>query len=138
MGSRVVKDGEWVTSTTDEAWPWVDQGYPTKEAAIAAAAEEHDLDPGDVFYVGQAHNFTAAELAGSMVDVERMLEASVDYMTQECGDAGEDGVQCSSDDETDLQARLEAVVIAWLTERKLIPEAFCIANDESHRVPEAT
>jgi hypothetical protein len=43
----------WLTSTSEERWPPGGEEYASRDEAIAHAAEEHDLQPGDTFYVAR-------------------------------------------------------------------------------------
>lgn len=129
---KIPEPETWLVSTDDECWPLGDE-YRTREAAIAGAAEELELKPGDRFFVGKRvpPTLTMRYLG------ERVIEDLGEVACEQCGDdltEGWPGATHTQQDE--LSEELNRVVAAWLKRHDLEPSFFTLDRVSEHRVPE--
>jgi hypothetical protein len=124
--------GRWCISSNDEHGFHGD--YATREEAIADAANDLGLAPGDAFYLGQASIPTpaaASPCAENIID-NAICEAGDNY-----GEAAEDWLAIVGKEETaDLQRRLNAAWEEWLRAHGLEAHFWTIDDVETAVVPE--
>ncbi len=106
-----------------------DGDYPTREAAIAAAPREYDLQPGDRFETGESYSVVIPSIDGGAV----LEQAEID-LDDEIGDAAEDALDCTKDQERDLGEMLTATFRAWADKHGIKVNAFGVMNIEEHEV----
>lgn len=122
----------WLTSTDEERWSHGEE-YPSREAAIAGVAEELELDPGDIFYVGRKVE-VALRVRGLAQDaIERLGESAMDHVGGELSEGWPDATEAQ---EQELQSELERAVVAWVDRHGLRPGFYALDDVSAHVVPE--
>lgn len=123
----------WLASTDEERWSCGEE-YPTREAAIAGAPAEFDLDPCVRFFVGKKAEIDVRQLAEGLADT--VIDQIGEWVYEEAGDAA-DGWPCSSkEDDADLGRALAEAVSAWVDRRGLTPNFFVVREITQHVAPD--
>lgn len=108
--------------------------FDTKEKAIAAAAAEYDLGPGDRFQVGRYVQYDPPQIWACDV-LDNVTCNSEDLV----GEAAEDWLSnVPKEDEEKLTERLTKVFHDWLKEFGHEPEFLMVQDTEECTVPGAT
>jgi hypothetical protein len=104
--------------------------YATREEAIASAPREHDLAPGDRFKTGRSRKLTLPCVDGGSV-----IEQAVCELVDECGDAAEDAIDATREQERDLGEMLSATFAAWAEKHGIVINCYAVDGIEEHEVP---
>jgi hypothetical protein len=107
--------------------------FDTREAAVAAAPEELDLEPGQTFWSCEAswETETYAPYA------DRVIEMAQELAADEAPETAEDWLDGVPDEATqDLDRALKATWDAWLSKYSLEPKWFTAKKVQEHKVPE--
>lgn len=122
----------WKVSLDEEHWSHPTE-FPSKEAAIAAAPAELDLEPGDYFWVGRKASPAVILFDGSHV-LENMAEQM--YDSEEGGEYSEDWLAHVPKEATqELEEALNKVWEKWLRDNEEMPDWFTIQDVEHLIVP---
>jgi hypothetical protein len=124
----------WLTSTSEESWS-AGEEYGSKGEAIAGAAQEHELQPGDTFYVAQRVDYDPRKAGGF---AERLIEQARDAAFDECGDEPtEDWLTDVTDvEEQELEDAIGEAFVKWMKDHGHSPSFFVLGKITKHAVPE--
>jgi hypothetical protein len=131
-------NGKWVASSCEDVWDDVNE-FDTPEDATAYAldslAEEHGKQPGDHVYIGQADEITKQEMGDAVADAYAIIDAIDSWIYDEVGYLVDYELKVTPEQTADLQGRLDATVVAWLTDHGLGATVYRIENVKSITVP---
>jgi hypothetical protein len=122
---------EWLASTDEERWSSA-ATWPTREAAIAGAPAELDVEPGCGFWVGRKAEVTTSGRDWS----DDIIEALGMDAYDQAGEASEDWPCATRAAEDELTEKVQEVIDAWLDRHGLRPTFFKLDDVEEHQAPD--
>ena len=123
----------WLVSSDEERWT-LGEEFASQAEAVAGAAEELELGPGDRFWAGRKAEVEVRELVRGLGD--DALQCLSEQSYEAAGEASEDWPSPSKEEEADLQAVLAEAVASWVSRHCLTPSFFRLVDVDEHRVPE--
>jgi len=128
LSQETVKNWSWGVSSDQERFLG---SYASEEMAIAAAASELGLEPGDRFWVGGGEIYKPRPYSA-----DRILEQLGEDAGEECGEIAEDWPVFGTPARMEiLEQRVHAVVMAWLAEEHDLPEFYNCEKVTEYTVP---
>ena len=125
--------GKWTASTNEERWDSSEE-FDTRDEALEYAKFElgpdYGLDDGDSFFVGQIQPITGPDLAEHVADGSGVIDAIGERLYELLGDEIDPTFPVTSEQETDLDARLATAIREWFAAHQLEPKYFTIEHVE--------
>lgn len=120
-----MNENQWIYNTNEEVWMNCGS-YDTKKEAIQAGKDEYEGNRYQ-FYVGQISNMNLVP----SVDVDRVIDDIAENVYWEVGEAAEDYLNdVRKEDLSELEDKLNEVLLEWMKKHNYSPEYFRVANIE--------
>jgi hypothetical protein len=129
----LASDGKWTCSTSEEHFD-CSEVFDTEAEAIeygAGFASEMGIEDGMLYWTGQISIMRSSELA-RVFDATRTVETMEEYIYDNCGDEVSYEIRPSTEQDTDLEARVRPVIARWLDDHGLTPSCAHINKVRSH------
>lgn len=111
----------------DETDPFRGEYATREEAILKGPSEWLSLKPGDRFYTGAAR-----PLGLHCVDAEAVLEAARDALRDEAGEAADEALACTPEQEKDLEESLTNAMLAWMERHKVTVSCWAVDDVQHH------
>jgi hypothetical protein len=109
-----------------------DGDWSTREQAIAEAPGYLELHPGDKFQVGCSRPLGLPSIDGGTI-----IEQALDDLESDCGEAAEDAIDATREQERDLGEMLTATFQQWADKHGIKVTCWAVDHVETHVVPAA-
>lgn len=129
MADKTDRDGKFVISDDGERFS-ASEFYDTREAAIAAAHLE-GIGAGDEFWTGRVR-----VLAVPLIDGQEILERMREHLHNECGEAADDGLECTFEQERELGHLLSRAAHEWMVTNGIEVGCFAVDDAQRHLAPD--
>lgn len=134
MTDEQMRDGKWTCSDSEEHWTCLEE-FDTKEEALEYAttqyADDYGIEPGSRVWVGQIKRITPEMLAENSIDARHVVDEMDTWLYEMVGDILPNEVECTKEQEKDLQHRLEETVKKWLVDNNIETKCWLLEHVSS-------